>query len=657
MYSRALILTGIWAFTSFIPKDEEPRINPQPHVEVCAQWLELAQNNEHEAAYAMMVKGQVRNCEGADILYYRARVLSQSNKTNAALEALESLFEKYPNDERYAPELSRVLQLKEMKASAAPIEIILPSGLEQPGSVMPAFIYGSTLVNVFKPEEHEQTSFPYNRSAIPRPTLAPLSESADAKLGDLLSYLQKQDFDYLGQGVVGPDSNFIFTAAYAGALQGKKKAGKTSLYQSSLRTTDRRLHILDFCNNDTNDGFPAYHRESNTLIFASDRNGGSGKMDLWKSTLGSDGWSTPVPLSSKVNTKHDELFPEVHGDTLYFSSNREDMGFGGMDIYAYCFSLDSLWNMGYPINGPYHDFRILFTGQNSAVITSDRPSKYSGDKVFTLRWALKESFFEALVGQLECTEGVVGQTVVLIDLKTKAQHRSTIEADGSFIFSHIKGQSEFEIQLPDVPDHACQKLSLKSGDGQVLKEIQSDGHRGFQFVLLSPLDYHLERLVIEDESQLSNDLFNGLLQAGASTADVAPADSGYTSTGEECEAHAPQWVLYFGHDNAEMEQSHTANIEDIVQFAKANPRCRLLVEGRADARGNDWYNDILSLRRAAAIARAMEGSGIEKTRIRTIAHGGGKPLNHCAEGVHCTEEEHGENRCVTVGIDRGQFSR
>lgn len=67
--------------------------------------------------------------------------------------------------------------------------------------------------------------------------------------------------------------------------------------------------------------------DGSTVVFSSNRGGGSGKMDLWLSRKEESGeWEDPVNLGDMVNSPDDELSPFlISSDSLLFSSN----GFGG----------------------------------------------------------------------------------------------------------------------------------------------------------------------------------------------------------------------------------------------------------------------------------------------------------------------------------------
>lgn len=80
---------------------------------------------------------------------------------------------------------------------------------------------------------------------------------------------------------------------------------------------------------------PTVSADGQTLIFASNRKGGVGGIDLWRCRrLRNGDWSRPENLGSSVNTMGNEKAPflAADGHTLYFLSDGWQ-GFGGYDIY------------------------------------------------------------------------------------------------------------------------------------------------------------------------------------------------------------------------------------------------------------------------------------------------------------------------------------
>ena len=108
----------------------------------------------------------------------------------------------------------------------------------------------------------------------------------------------------------------------------------------------------------------------NELYFSSDRPGGYGGKDLYKSILNDKGnWSKPINLGSIINTKYDEDAPFIHPDnmTLYFSSNGHKT-IGGYDIFVSSYSENS-WstpkNLGFP-NSTQDDIYFVATADGNS---------------------------------------------------------------------------------------------------------------------------------------------------------------------------------------------------------------------------------------------------------------------------------------------------
>ena len=56
------------------------------------------------------------------------------------------------------------------------------------------------------------------------------------------------------------------------------------------------------------------------------------------------------------------------------------------------------------------------------------------------------------------------------------------------------------------------------------------------------------------------------------------------------------------------------------------------------------YNLKLSNERAKAAVEYLISQGIESNRLKSKGFGESKLINHCKDGVNCSEEEHQQNR-------------
>jgi tetratricopeptide (TPR) repeat protein len=100
-----------------------------------------------------------------------------------------------------------------------------------------------------------------------------------------------------------------------------------------------------------------------TLYFTSNRAGGNGDLDIYKSVRSAttnDNWGTAINLGPEVNSKYNEDAPFISADEkhLFFSSfGHKTMG--GFDIFRSDLLANGKWsepvNMGYPVNSTDDD--------------------------------------------------------------------------------------------------------------------------------------------------------------------------------------------------------------------------------------------------------------------------------------------------------------
>ena len=116
------------------------------------------------------------------------------------------------------------------------------------------------------------------------------------------------------------------------------------------------------------------------LIFASDRERGRGKMDIWYSALDpeSGDYSRPRNMGRKVNTKGNEVTPyfDTASSTLYFSSDSR-AGYGGLDVYGVKGEFGRFRNeprhLSAPVNSPADDLYYWTKGEKTGFLVSNRP--------------------------------------------------------------------------------------------------------------------------------------------------------------------------------------------------------------------------------------------------------------------------------------------
>jgi len=80
-----------------------------------------------------------------------------------------------------------------------------------------------------------------------------------------------------------------------------------------------------------------------------------------------------------------------------------------------------------------------------------------------------------------------------------------------------------------------------------------------------------------------------------------------------------QILFHTGAD--ELTPSAAKRLHELAVFLKDNPELQILVQGYADPRGTDEYNNVLSLHRALNVKQALVQQGVELERIQYNAYG------------------------------------
>ncbi|WP_107039878.1 tetratricopeptide repeat protein [Brumimicrobium mesophilum] len=140
--------------------------------------------------------------------------------------------------------------------------------------------------------------------------------------------------------------------------------------------------IINTENSNTTMPFIGKWENSEVLFYVSDREGGSGGMDLWYSFVkNGNQYQKPINIRA-LNTIDNELSPfwDSKTQTLFFSSSWYD-GFGGQDVFKskYNTAFEDPENMMEPINSPANDLYYFQTSSSdSAFFSSNRiGSNYS----------------------------------------------------------------------------------------------------------------------------------------------------------------------------------------------------------------------------------------------------------------------------------------
>lgn len=110
--------------------------------------------------------------------------------------------------------------------------------------------------------------------------------------------------------------------------------------------------------------------------------------------------------------------------------------------------------------------------------------------------------------------------------------------------------------------------------------------------------------------------------------------------------------IHYDFDKSNIRPDAARILNNIVAIMKKNPNMEIELSSHTDVRGDAAYNMTLSQQRAEAAVNYIASKGIQKSRMKAKGYGESQPLNHCTEGINCTDAEHELNRRTEITILR-----
>lgn len=333
---------------------------------------------------------------------------------------------------------------------------------------------------------------------------------------------------------------------------------------------------------------PSLSADGRTLYFVSDRRGGIGRRDIWKSVLNDRGeWTRAKNVGRPVNTVYDEISPFIHANNriLYFASNGQT-GYGGYDIFFSERDTASSWsapkNIGAPINNYEDQFSLFITADGKKGYYSHEETKaagYTTSKIYEIeipeadRIQFKSNYVKGIVRDRK-TNLPLSAKIELINIVTN-EVESLVASDsvtGEYLIVLTQG-SEYALYVSK-KDYLFKSLNFNYSEVKNLEPII--------------LDVALDRVTEGSTAILQN--------------------------------------IFFDVDQYELKSKSITELQKLIRFLEDNPAVRVEIGGHTDNSGSPSYNQQLSEKRASAVQQYLISQGIPPKRLFAKGYGADRPI-------------------------------
>ena len=364
------------------------------------------------------------------------------------------------------------------------------------------------------------------------------------------------------------------------------------------------LTVINYYNTASTNEF-CMSADRQVLLMAVTRDDTEGLKDIYVSFRNVTGeYSEPKSLGNIVNTYASEASPFLAADevSLYFSSAGHP-GFGSADIFV-TKRLDSTWtnwsvpqNMGPSINSPAWEayYSIPASGLYAYVVSQEH------------------SLGETDIFRIKLPDALKPRPVVLI--YGKVLNRKTKEPlEANISYNILSGNKLSGIAMSDVKEGSY-KIVLPAGEAYSFIAKKE----GFFSV-----SENIDLIALKAYKEIERNLF------------LAPIEVGETILLNN---------LFFDFNKSELRKESTAELERMVALLSEHPGMTIEISGHTDNRGNDIYNNKLSIDRATAVRTFILKKGIPADRIRASGYGKARP-----SASNDTEAGRQQNRRVEFTI-------
>jgi peptidoglycan-associated lipoprotein len=381
------------------------------------------------------------------------------------------------------------------------------------------------------------------------------------------------------------------------------------------------------------DGSPAFSRDGKTLYFASNRPGGAGGIDIYRTNMDASGrFSKPVNMGRDINTAGDDMFPYVaEGGKLYFASDGHP-GLGKLDLFSATRiqGVITIENMGLPFNSPQDDFGLVFYQDlNKGFFASNREGGKGDDDIYYFSGP-EEPDSTTIAKNNDPNDPLNPNNPNYVNGKPKVVRYflgGNVIANGQ----NVPLDSAIVHILPDTSDTQIAQLPSNS-EGKFGKQPVEEGKS--YTLLVERKGYISKREPFSMNGRTIPPIFL--------TKELTDTTFNVTIKLDKLELNKTFVLenIYYDLNKYNIRPDAAIELDKLVQILKDNPSMNIELSSHTDARATDAYNMTLSQNRAESAVTYLNSKGIDADRMVAKGYGERELVVPNAK----TEEEHQRNR-------------
>ncbi|MDO8951984.1 MAG: OmpA family protein [Draconibacterium sp.] len=334
-------------------------------------------------------------------------------------------------------------------------------------------------------------------------------------------------------------------------------------------------------------GHPSISVTGDTLFFASNKpNTGYGESDIYMSVRKDGKWGDPVNLGEKINSPKDEMFPFFFdGAVLFYATNKGEKENSNLDLKYICKTGNGFGESKSldKFNTEMDDFGLIIHPKGKVGYFASRRAGGMGDDDI-----YKVTF-----------KGEHNLELIVMDKKTMQPFPNPKVKFNDNIAGVLAG---FLISRA-LPENSTILVTTEiEGYQNSSKDITTVGT---PFGIIRDTLW-IERVEVKQIFVLEN--------------------------------------IFYDYDKWDILPESEIELNKLIKILNDNPTWKVELSSHTDARGSDSYNMRLSQRRSDSAVGYIIKNGISKDRIIAKGYGETQLVNHCKNGVKCSDEVHRQNR-------------